>query len=274
MFLDDDGILGDEDLGKPSKSKASVVVSVANGLTPVVGLFAGKLCDRWGPRPVLTMGGITLGLGLTAASYCKDFVMFTLSFGLILGISGGCTISPGIAAVGGWFDLRRPLAFGVAYAGSGLGTTLCPILASYLLEHNSWRNSFRYLACMSQFAFFFRQIMARHVLWWQVSVVVYQGESFLCGFIFLLHFPLLLAVNISIIPFFHSYGHPRSDRWADCRQTHPICPALPADNKPPLVEADCDKQDHHCTVPCGNVLCIWVLLRCGVHVHVCAGLWE
>ncbi|KAJ9456541.1 Riboflavin transporter MCH5 [Diplonema papillatum] len=144
-----DRFQADSDLGKPSDSSLSMIVSIANGLVPAVGCITGHISDRVGPKPVLTAAGITAGLGFFVSTECQSYMTLLLSFGLILGISGGCTISPGLAAVGDWFEERRALAYGLVYAGSGAGTTVVPMLSSYLLsreEGNNWRKSFRELA--------------------------------------------------------------------------------------------------------------------------------
>eukprot|EP00754_Rhynchopus_humris_P022498 Rhum_TRINITY_DN14794_c0_g1::Rhum_TRINITY_DN14794_c0_g1_i4::g.116537::m.116537 len=138
----------DASLGLPSASRASIVVSVANGLNPVVGLFAGRLTDRWGPRPLLMLSGLMLGTGFLTASYTENFYLLLLTFGVVMGVASGTCISPGLAAVGEWFSAKRSLAFGVVYAGSGLGTTVCPLLAHFLLKNFGWRVSFRYMAIL------------------------------------------------------------------------------------------------------------------------------
>ena len=138
----------DATLGLPSASRASIVVSVANGLNPVVGLFAGRLTDRWGPRPLLMLSGLTLSTSFFAASYTENFYLLVPTFGVIMAVSGGTCISPGLAAVGEWFSTKRSLAFGVVYAGSGLGTTVCPLLAHFLLSRFDWRVSFRYMSLL------------------------------------------------------------------------------------------------------------------------------
>ncbi|KAJ9461084.1 putative MFS-type transporter YbfB [Diplonema papillatum] len=148
VFMDE--FRTDSDLGRPSDSMLSVVVSIANGLTPAVGCFSGSLSDRIGPKPIQTAAGITLGAGLVVSSYCRSYPAFLVSFGMILGVAGGCTIAPGLAAIGNWFEHRRALAYGFVYAGSGAGTTLVPLLSRYLLDleddENEWRRPFRWLA--------------------------------------------------------------------------------------------------------------------------------
>eukprot|EP00755_Sulcionema_specki_P032491 Sspe_Gene.98837::Locus_72235_Transcript_1_1_Confidence_1.000_Length_1800::g.98837::m.98837 len=146
-----DKMKSDESIGSPSNSQASLVVSLANGLTPFVGLFAGRLTDRWGPRPLLLTAAITLAAGLVSASYASSYPSLVVAFGLLLGLSSGCTISPGLTAIGMWFQAKRDLAFGLVYAGSGAGTTLVPLLANKLMhwEDGHWRVPFRWLALLA-----------------------------------------------------------------------------------------------------------------------------
>ena len=142
----------DDDLGKPNNWQVSLIYSIANGLTPVVGLIAGKCCDKYGPRPVLSTAAVSLGAGFFVSSYCHSYVELIFSFGIFLGISAGCTIAPGLSVVGQWFDKKRSLAFGLVYAGSGAGTTAVPLLANYLVErdgNDAWRGPFRIIALLS-----------------------------------------------------------------------------------------------------------------------------
>jgi len=41
-----------------------------------------------------------------------------------------------------WFNKKRGLALGIGLAGVGLGTTLVPLIASYFMEHYSWREAY------------------------------------------------------------------------------------------------------------------------------------
>eukprot|EP01063_Lacrimia_lanifica_P031111 TRINITY_DN5066_c0_g3_i1.p1 TRINITY_DN5066_c0_g3~~TRINITY_DN5066_c0_g3_i1.p1 ORF type:complete len:540 (+),score=197.27 TRINITY_DN5066_c0_g3_i1:45-1664(+) len=145
----------DKHLEEPTAASTSAIYSLANGLLPLVGAFAGKLTDRYGPSPVLTFAGLMLGGGLLLSSYCTSYVTLLLVFGVSMGAASGCTIAPGLAATGEWFDKKRALAFGIVYAGSGLGTTGVPLLATRWIsvenavEGENWRSVFRNLAWLA-----------------------------------------------------------------------------------------------------------------------------
>eukprot|EP01006_Ploeotia_vitrea_P024863 TRINITY_DN57664_c0_g1_i2.p1 TRINITY_DN57664_c0_g1~~TRINITY_DN57664_c0_g1_i2.p1 ORF type:complete len:482 (+),score=21.68 TRINITY_DN57664_c0_g1_i2:73-1518(+) len=129
----------------------SLVVSVANFLAPVIGPFAGGMATRYGTRWVIVTAAVCQGASYLATSFTTQFWHIFLTYGLLAGISAGCTISPSLAIVGEWFEKRRALGMGIAFAGSGLGTIVLPVFASAMLAQytNDWRSVFRWMAALS-----------------------------------------------------------------------------------------------------------------------------
>ena len=60
---------------------------------------------------------------------------------LFLGFGSGLYICGSLASVGDYFEKYRPLAFGVMYAGSGIGNICFPWITSYLIDSYSWRGA-------------------------------------------------------------------------------------------------------------------------------------
>ena len=124
------------------KGQAALFFSFTTFIYFVVGVFTGRLADRYGPRPILLAGAVSLGLGLFLTSLVNNVLLGYLTYGVGVGIGVGCAYVPMIATVGGWFERDRTKAMGVAVAGIGMGTLVGAPLAKYLVTSYGWRTAF------------------------------------------------------------------------------------------------------------------------------------
>ena len=104
-----------------------------------LGAVSGAVADRVGPRRVLLFGACVMGAGLALTAVSPAIWVGYFTYGLGVGIGTACGYVPMVAAVGGWFDHRRPLAIGVAVTGIGLGTLAVAPLAEVLILRLGWR---------------------------------------------------------------------------------------------------------------------------------------
>jgi MFS family permease len=111
-----------------------------------LGGLSGPAVDRFGPRRVVLLGAVSLGLGLLVISRADSLWQAYLGHGLGVGLGVACTYVPLVAVVGGWFARRRTLAVGVAVSGIGLGTLVGSPVAAALIEAFGWRAAYRVLA--------------------------------------------------------------------------------------------------------------------------------
>ncbi|GAA0904584.1 MFS transporter [Virgisporangium aurantiacum] len=100
----------------------------------------GRLADRYGPRPMLAVGGLVLaaGLGLTATA---GHVATAVAGYLVVGVGVSCAYVPSVANVGAWFVRHRVQAIGIAVTGIGAGTVLGPIVTAALVDALGWRRT-------------------------------------------------------------------------------------------------------------------------------------
>ena len=124
------------------KGQAALFFSFTTFIYFVVGVFTGRLADRYGPRPILLAGAVSLGLGLFLTSLVNNVLLGYLTYGVGVGVGVGCAYVPVIASVGGWFERDRTKAMGVAVAGIGMGTLVGVPLAKYLVTSYGWRTAF------------------------------------------------------------------------------------------------------------------------------------
>jgi MFS family permease len=98
----------------------------------------GWLLDRYGPRPVMRIGMLFLGVGFIALSQIAHLGTFLFCFILIaIGGSFAGYISICVTIVN-WFHRKRALAISVATMGYAVGGFVVP-LAVLILERWGWR---------------------------------------------------------------------------------------------------------------------------------------
>jgi OFA family oxalate/formate antiporter-like MFS transporter len=106
-------------------------------------LTAGRLADRYSPRPILFLSACLAGLGVSMCSFVQSINQLRF-FLLIGGLGAGGTFSVPTSLVQRWF-YKRPqasLALGVVVAGVGTGALLFTPLVNYLILLSGWRNSY------------------------------------------------------------------------------------------------------------------------------------
>lgn len=131
----------------------SVVFGITLFLFFGTGAASGFLADRWGPRPLVWIGGALFSSGLLLTSQVEVLWHGYLTYGVGAGLGGGLFVSPLFAAVAGWFDRYRALGQGVAATGNGLGTLILLPLANRLIEESGWRQAYVTLAVIAALTF-------------------------------------------------------------------------------------------------------------------------
>src|SRR3984957_8532834 len=99
----------------------------------------GALSDRIGPRVVVLMGAVLLGLGLVLASRATSLVQFQLTYGLMVGLAAGAFFAPMIATVTNWFTDNRSLAVSLVSAGMGARPMTISPVAPRLVSAHDWK---------------------------------------------------------------------------------------------------------------------------------------
>jgi MFS family permease len=125
-----------------SRARLSGVFSLYTFLYCSLGLLAGWLTDRWGPRTVIALGGLFLGGGLVGMSQVFALWQPYLFYGVVAGIGMSTAYVPCTATVAKWFVGLRGLALGVATSGGSLGTFALPVAAAALVSTVGWRTAY------------------------------------------------------------------------------------------------------------------------------------
>lgn len=104
-------------------------------------VFTGVLADKYGPRVVVAASGVLAGLGYLLFFQVHSLWQFYLIF-LYLGAARSGVYNPLFSTVSRWFIARKGLALGLVSTGAGLGRTLIPLLAIFLISQLAWRKAF------------------------------------------------------------------------------------------------------------------------------------
>ena len=106
------------------------------------GIIMGKFNDRYGPRKVLTLCGIILGMGIiltTRTNHCWELYLY---YGVFMGLGTGGMYVPLVSTIARWFIAKRSTMTGIAISGMGFGTFLLSPVSNYLITSYNWRTSY------------------------------------------------------------------------------------------------------------------------------------
>jgi predicted MFS family arabinose efflux permease len=124
----------------------AIALTFAGLMTPLVGRFI----DRWGVQRVLLFSITVFALSVAAISLAPANVAGYVALYAIAGLlSSGQAPLPYAKAITSRFDAHRGLALGIAMAGVGIGTSLMPQVASFLIKTFDWRQAYIVLACLT-----------------------------------------------------------------------------------------------------------------------------
>ena len=110
------------------------------------GPLAGILVDRFGPRQLVLVGVLAMGLGLALSSLAQAVWQFYPTFGLLGGI--GCAALGSVmqsALLGRWFSRRLGTALAASYSANGVGMMVMAPLAQILIDAYGWRTAYAVL---------------------------------------------------------------------------------------------------------------------------------
>ena len=103
----------------------------------------GYLVDKFGPRPVVLVGGVLCAAGWVLNSYADSLTMLYIA-AAIGGIGAGAVYGTCVGNALKWFPDRRGLAAGLTAAGFGAGSALTIVPISAFIHSHGYEAAFLY----------------------------------------------------------------------------------------------------------------------------------
>ncbi|XP_061582808.1 monocarboxylate transporter 1a [Cololabis saira] len=123
---------------------SSIMLAVMYGGGPISSI----LVNKYGSRPVMMAGGCLSGIGLIAASFCNSVEALYFCIGIVGGLGLAFNLNPALTMIGKYFYNKRPIANGLAMAGSPVFLSTMAPLNTWLFDQFGWRGSFLILGGM------------------------------------------------------------------------------------------------------------------------------
>jgi MFS transporter, OFA family, oxalate/formate antiporter len=115
----------------------TIFVLVETWLVP----FEAAFVDKYGPRVMVTIGGVLAGLAWIVDSLATSLPMLYFG-GIIAGIGAGIVYGTCIGNALKWFANRRGLAAGLTSAGFGAGAAATVIPLSMMIKSSGYQHTF------------------------------------------------------------------------------------------------------------------------------------
>ncbi|KAM8867023.1 monocarboxylate transporter 1-like [Synchiropus picturatus] len=117
---------------------SSIMLAVMYGGGPISSI----LVNKYGSRPVMMAGGCLSGCGLIAASFCNSVQALYFCIGVVGGLGLAFNLNPALTMIGKYFYHKRPIANGIAMAGSPVFLSTLAPLNTWFYDKFGWRGSF------------------------------------------------------------------------------------------------------------------------------------
>jgi len=118
-------------------------------LLGAAGPFVGWLADHWGPRRVIMVSILLLGVGTLLTSQVTALWQVYVTAGVLMALgSGGVGMSTAATVAARWFEGRRGLVMGVIGGAMSAGQLVIVPLAVVLTLTLGWRQSFIWLGIL------------------------------------------------------------------------------------------------------------------------------
>ena len=116
--------------------------SMAFLLMGLLGIVVGRLNDRIGPRNLMTVTGLTFGLGYMLMSKLGAVWQLYLCYGVVVGIGLSSIDVLPLTTTARWFIRKRGIMTGIVKVGTGAGQLAMPLITSMLIMRYGWRTSY------------------------------------------------------------------------------------------------------------------------------------
>ena len=131
-----------EDLGW-SRTVTAAAITLGSFSGGMLSPLFGPVADRYGPRVLLPLGGVLVGLLSIGISLSTQPWQFYVTFVPARALTEFllCGVVP-YTAVANWFHAKRPRAMGLVAMSTPLGSAAMTLVYQFLVIHYGWRSAF------------------------------------------------------------------------------------------------------------------------------------
>ncbi|XP_045144918.1 monocarboxylate transporter 2 [Echinops telfairi] len=108
----------------------------------LIGPISSILVNKYGSRPVVIVGGLLCCLGMVTASFSTSVIELYVTVGFIGGLGLAFNLQPALTIIGKYFLKKRPVANGLAMAGSPVFLSTLAPFNQFLFNNYGWKGSF------------------------------------------------------------------------------------------------------------------------------------
>jgi len=134
-----------DDLGW-SKTTISGAYSMGFILGTILGVLAGRLNDKYGPRLMFLGSIVSVSSGLALMSTMNATWQLYLFYGFIVNVGLAFAWIPAVSTVAHWFIRKRGIALGITQGGIGVVILFMMPFVQFLINSFGWRSSYVILA--------------------------------------------------------------------------------------------------------------------------------
>ncbi|KAM4882143.1 monocarboxylate transporter 2 isoform 1-T4 [Thomomys bottae] len=131
-----------------SYSEIAWISSIMLAVMYAGGPISSILVNKYGSRPVVIVGGLLCCLGMVLASFCNSVIQLYITVGFIGGLGLAFNLQPALTIIGKYFYMKRPIANGLAMAGSPVFLSTLAPFNQFLSNTYGWKGSFLILAAI------------------------------------------------------------------------------------------------------------------------------
>jgi MFS family permease len=131
-----------------SRAEISLGTSLVSFIAMGLATFAGLGIDRLGARPVGIMAAVAMCAGIALMSTVGGQLWQWWALWALVGVSSAAMPTVWVASVSSHFVAGRGLAMAIALSGSGISTTLVPIVTQWLVSDFGWRGAYLGIAAL------------------------------------------------------------------------------------------------------------------------------
>lgn len=132
-----------------SHGVGATIVSLNSLVYALVSPAVGYAFDRLGPRILIPLAGLLMGLGFTFSGFSNSLWELYIYYGILAAVGqGGLGFVTQSALISHWFVRRRGTAIGLATAGQGFGMIAIVPVSQLLISRLGWRAAFMLLGTL------------------------------------------------------------------------------------------------------------------------------